>query len=408
MVLTTAAVVAVAEPAWADPLPLTLNVSVGPSGARGTLVGTVAATSAPFPVGTTPTVQFQYIGGNNTACSATARPVTQIAISGITTTAGALTVDPATVRRIGTNKIAFDLPTSAYPATDSNGDPSTVNYDGLVLLGDQSVAKWSVCVYDTDSTVASTLLAAGTYTLAQKPVITSIVPAASAAGGGQSITVNGTGLGSATTTTTASIDGVPLTNLQVAANGSSFTAVTGPHAAGTNLDLVVTAPGGKVSSLDPDNNGLPEDNDNSTADTPIPFSYSNGITISPNTSALGTTVDVDIVGAGFSQLSFDPNGDPYDANAHVFLVNGKYDAATNRGVAECGAVSVVNDTELICTLDLSLYALDPATSLPASPNGPIAEGAYILTIVANGGPGVGVGAAPTMVSSSATFTVASY
>jgi hypothetical protein len=161
-----------------------------------------------------------------------------------------------------------------------------------------------------------------------------------------------------------------------------------------------------VSSLDPDNNGLPEDGDGATEDAPIPFTYSNGITISPNTAASGSTVTLDVYGAGFSQLNFDPAGTPTSGNAHVFLVKDAYDAAGNRGVAEC-AVVVVSDTELICTLDLSADQLSPQDSTTV-PNTPIADGAYMLTVVADGDIGAGIGANPTIISSGAAFIVAPY
>ncbi|GIF13036.1 hypothetical protein Ate01nite_30680 [Actinoplanes teichomyceticus] len=309
--------------------------------------------------------------------------------------------DPADVRRITDTKITFEVPSSAYPATDSSGNASTVNPNGLVLGSGQTTARWSVCVYDSASTTAGTLLATASYTLVQRPTITAVTPAAGPAGGGTTITVTGTGFTAVTTPITAEIGGAELTNIRVAANGNSFTATTGPHGAGSGLELSVDTPGGRVGSLDPDN-------DSATNDAPITFTYSNGITIAPSTAAAGAVVTLDITGAGFADLLFDAaGGTPTSSRAHVFLVDGAYDPATNRGVAECTGVMVVADTELVCTLDLSTSRLDPATSQPV-PGAAIVDGAYIVTVVATGDPGAAGAAHPTIISSGSVFVVAPY
>jgi hypothetical protein len=378
---------------------MTLSSTTGPSGGGNTILGTVASANT-FPVGTTPTVQFQYIGTGSSTCSASPQDVTQIAANGTITTAGVQTVDPDAVRRAGTTKIAFQVPSTAYPALDSNGISSVVNQTGLILVSPQTSSRWSVCVYNGSSTSSSTLLASATYTLAVKPTITSILPAGSPSGGGQSITVNGTGFTATGPSITAAIGGAPLTGIRATVAGDSFTATTGPRAAGTGLSLTVTTAGGSVSSLDPDNDG------NATG-TPIPFTYSNGITIAPNTAAVGTVVNVDVGGAGFTQLTFASGDAPTSVNAHIFLVKDAYRPGSNRGVAECGDVAVIDDSELICTLDLSADQLSPADSSTVVGT-PIADGAYILTVVSNGEPGADDAANPTIVSSGATFTVGPY
>ncbi|GAB2617289.1 hypothetical protein Aab01nite_30520 [Paractinoplanes abujensis] len=394
--LTALMLAASTLPASAAALPMTLSSVTGPSGGGSTVLGSVTATSSvpiPFPAGTQPTVQFQYA-----ACSASAQPVTQIAGTGTTLTAGVLTVDPATVKRVTTTKVLFQVPSGPYPAQDADGNPSTVNPGGLVLVGAQTSARWNVCVYDSGSTTASTLLATSSYTVAVPPTITSIIPASSPAGGGQLITVNGTGFTAAGTT--VSIDGVALTDVRVAANGLSLSATTGPHAAASGLALTVSTPGGPVSSLNPDN-------DDTTADAPIPFAYSNGIVIAPNTAVSGSAVTLDVGGAGFSQLTFDQGGTPTSGQAHVFLVKDAYDPAANRGVAECVVLSVISDNELVCSLDLSADQLNPSDSSTVA-GVPVAEGAYIVTVVASGDPAAGSTAKPTIVSSGATFTVGPY
>lgn len=380
---------------------MTLSNSIGPSGGGNTIVGTAAGGLPTFPAGTSPVVQFQYAGTGSTTCTLQARTETQIASSGSATTAGVLTADPATVKRINTTKIAFRVPSGAHP-----GGNSSVNSTGLALLAGQISSKWFVCVYDTDSTTTSTLLASSAYTLAARPTITSILPTSSPAAGGQTITVNGTGF-SAITPVSGSIGGAALTNVRIATNGNSFTATTGPHAADSGLALTVNAPGGQVSSLDPDNNGQPQDNDGSTNDAPIPFAYTSGITISPNTAPAGALVNIDVAGPGFSHLTFVDNDTPTSNNAHIFLVRDAYVPNSNRGVAECGDAAVISDTELACTLDLSSDQLSPSDSAPLAGT-PIVEGAYILTVVADGSTSAGSDANPTIVCSGATFTVAPY
>jgi hypothetical protein len=398
----------VSAPASAAAQPMTLSVNYGPTGGGGLITGTVPAASALFPAYTVPTVQFQYIGAGTTPCGAMAKAVTQITGTGTTTTAGALTVNPTAVKRMSSTKILFQVPPSAYPALDDLGNPSSVNPNGLVLVGAQISAKWNVCVYDSDSTTSSTLLASSLYTLVLRPTITSIVPASSPAGGGQSITVNGTGFTQVPIPITGSIGGAALTNIKVATNGNSFTATTGPRAAGTGLAVSVKTPGGTVSSLDPDNNGLAQDGNPATNDAPIPFSYGNGIRITPNTAAVDELVTVDVYGAGFSLVSFDTFGSPTSTLAHVFLVNDGYVAASNRGVAECVVEVVVSDTELVCTLDLSAYQLSPADSSMVVPNVPIADGAYILTVVTDGATNAASNGNPSIISSGAAFVVAPY
>ncbi|GAA2895168.1 hypothetical protein Acy02nite_39610 [Actinoplanes cyaneus] len=366
----------------ATPLSLTLNTPVGLSGGGNKVVGSVVATTAnpvPFVVNSVPVVQFQY----NT-CSVRARSVAQIAAAGGYLSAGVLQVNPADVARITGTKITFKVPSASYPTTDANGVTSTINTTGLVLPAGLTTAKWNVCVYDSDAPTTSNLLASGTYTVVAKPTIAAVTPASSPAAGGKTITVTGTGFTAVTTGVTGTIGGSPLTNVKVAADGNSFTATTGAHAPGTGFEVLLNTPGGKVSSLDPDN-------DNSTSDTPITFDYSNGITVTPTTAPAATTVTLDITGAGFTPLVFDAGGSPTTSSAHVFLVDGAYDATSNREKAECTGAVVVTDTEIVCTLNLT----------------GVAEGAYIVTVVANGG--IGSGAAnPTIVSSGSVFVVAPY
>jgi hypothetical protein len=408
--LTSAAVTvltltSVSSPVSAAVPTMVLNSAIGPSGGGNTLVATVPGAAMTFLAGAVPTVQFQHAGTGSTPCSPSAQVVTQITASGTITTTGVQTVEPGTVKRITARKIAFEVPSSSYPAVGDDGVSTGVNPDGLALTGTQTFAKWNVCVYDSDSIDSGTLLATASYTVAVRPSITSIVPANSPSLGGRTITVNGTGFSSVDKPISGSIGGAPLTDIKVAANGESFTAVTAPRSAASGLALTLNTPGGRVSSLDPDNNGRPEDADPATADTPITFDYTRELTrIEPNTAPAGSTITLDVFGAGFSQLTFGPGGDPTSSDAHVFLVDDVYEPSSNRGVAECDVLLVVSDIELICSLDLSAEQLNPVDSMPML-NAAIAEGPYILTVVANGAPDAGADAKPTIVSSGAAFTV---
>ncbi|WP_127504272.1 IPT/TIG domain-containing protein [Actinoplanes solisilvae] len=389
LIAAAVSVLAATGPASAASL-MALSSPAGRSGGGNTLVGTVGlvpGVSGPFAAGTKPTVQFQFYGTGTSAsaCNAKAKAVAQIGVAGVSLTAGVLTVDPAQVTRITATKIAFRVPSSSYPALDGGGVASTINTSGLSLVGDQTVARWNVCVYDSDSIANSNLLASSSYTVAVKPTIASILPAGSSAGGGQSITVTGTGFSTITGTITGAVGGVPLSGVKVAADGKSFTAITGARVAAAGLALTVDGPGGTVSSLDPDNNPA-------TNDIPIPFTYNNSVTVTPNTAVTGSTVVVDVMGAGFSALDFDTSGTAGSSDAHVFLVKDAYDAAGNRGVAECIVDAVVRDTELLCTLTLA----------------GVPDGAYTLTVVENGDPGAGVAANPSLVTSGAVFVVAPY
>ncbi|AEV87587.1 hypothetical protein ACWT_6575 [Actinoplanes sp. SE50] len=388
-VITTGLVLGAATPASAAAVGLTLSSNYGPGGIIKTLIGTVPSTvtGVTFAAGVKPVVQFQY-----STCSIHASAITQItSTNGTATTAGVQTVDPAKVTRISGSKIAFQIPTGSYPAGNN------LNTSGVVLVNGQTAARWNICVYDTDSALTSTLLATAQYTLSLKPTIATILPATSPSAGGQTITVNGTGF-TGVAPITGSIGGVPLSNIRAATTGTSLTAVTGAHAAGPGMVVTINAPGGTVTSADPNGDG-------STGDA-IDFTYSNGITVSPHTASRGSVVTVDITGAGFSVPTFEPSiGTPGSGNAHIFLVNGAYDSSSNRGVAECTGVTVVSDNELVCTLDLSINALDPQNSNLTG--APVPDGAYIMTWVADGTQG-STGANPSIISSGSDFVVAPY
>jgi hypothetical protein len=172
--------------------------------------------------------------------------------------------------------------------------------------------------------------------------------------------------------------------------------------------MVVNTAGGPVSSADPDNNGLPQDTDDTTPDAPLYFSFTNGIQVAPTAAAAGSKVNLDIKGTGFDSLTFNRSGTPTDTNAHVFLVRDAYSAGSNRGVQECTNVRLVGSSELVCSLDLSADRLSPSDSSVVTGT-PVSEGTYTVTVVANGSPNAtDAQAAASIVSTGATFTVAPY
>ena len=92
------------------------------------------------------------------------------------------------------------------------------------------------------------------------------------------------------------------------------------------MTLTVTTAGGTVTST--------------AANTGVtPYTYVNGVNVSPTRSPQGQSVDVDVTGSGFSALTFDGtsagvssgNGTAAGTNstsAHVYLVAGAYNQAS--------------------------------------------------------------------------------
>jgi hypothetical protein len=146
----------------------------------------------------------------------------------------------------------------------------------------------------------------------------------------------------------ASIGGAPL-DMIVRTSATTFTAVTPPHVADANLTLSVVTSAGTFILKNA-------------------YTYTNGIVITPNTAPRDSTaVSVYVVGVGFTV----PNFSPTTSDAHIYLVDGAYDATNNAGaktngqVAECTNVLVISDTELICGMDLT-HSVTPAGTFAAA------------------------------------------
>jgi hypothetical protein len=390
---TTAAVLGTASPALAEAR-LTLSSTSGPGGGGNTVVAVAA--SPVFGVGVLPTVTFQTTGAAGTSTCATRLTAPEaIAVDAappFAQTAGTVVTPAADVVKLSATKIVVEVPSG-----DSNDG---INLNGLALGTDQTVGRYNLCVYNGATVGTSALIASGAYSIAAVPTVTAVSPANGPALGGTTIAVTGT---SFTSGMTASVGGVALTGIEVNAEGTQFTAVTPAHVASPAAQTItVNAIGGSATS-----GGL--------------FTFTNGIAVTPSTTRGtaddGTTQILDITGVGFSGVGFPDNPATAASGttdvAHVFLVRGRYDQSDNGGgvwanppVAECGEVLVLNDAELICTLDLT--ASIPSGSTDTAAGADIPDGAYTVTIVDTGVIGPTPPAYQTDVTSAATFTVAAY
>jgi hypothetical protein len=235
-------------------------------------------------------------------------------------------------RKVANNKAAFTMPIGATVAQGSSTD-------------------YEVCLYSSTSTSAGKLLGSATFTVANQPKITAVLPSSGPALGNSAITVTGSDFPTAANSIIATLGGVPLTSI-TPLNPNTFTAVTPAHAVGTVALTVTTALG--------------------TDTKPSAFKYENSIRISPNTAPSTTTAqDIDIQGTGFLNYAFDvlPN-----QGAHVYLVDGVYNGNTGTGntakvngpVADCGNVLVISDNELICSLNLTAALNAAGTAVVAN------------------------------------------
>jgi hypothetical protein len=238
-----------------------------------------------------------------------------------------------------------------------------------------SSTAYKVCVFD----LSANLLGSSTYTVYSAPIVTSaaasaLSPSSGPAFGGNTVTVVGTGF---TSKLTATIAGVALTNVKVTGT-TSFTAKVPAHAAAASLDLVATTEGGP-----------------SATNAKAKYTYLDALSISPQVGAIAGGTVLDILGVGFSALTFDTSNTNNAANrAYIYFVPGLYNNATNSGAktlgqtGTCGNVQVVSDTELTC--------VTPA----------ITQAAYSVTLVNDGS--VGGAGTPSAVSAASTFTYAPF
>lgn len=123
------------------------------------------------------------------------------------------------------------------------------------------------------------------------PVINSITPNAGSTAGGTSLTVFGQYFNNASAVT---IGGAAATNLAVSADGTSITALTGAHAAGTGLSVQVTTPYGTGTS-------------GSSSGAAALYTYGTPpptvVSVAPNTGGTAGGLSVTITGTNFENTT---------------------------------------------------------------------------------------------------------
>ncbi len=318
----------------------------------------VAAAGAAWNTGTG-SVQF------NDATACPAAPATANGTAVYNVVAADLTVVSAT-------RIVVNVPTLALGGTNPN----------------YTSKAYRVCVYDT----GNALLADASYTVYPKPQVTKVTPAAGPLTGGNTVTVVASNL---TAKSTATINGLPLTGVKVAKDLKSLTGVV-PATAAVPVMTSFTVLGSGLYNVVVSTEGGPSANNAALDD----YEYVNAVTVSPKLASPSATTPVTVTGKGFLTMLNPVNGVP-TAPAAVVIAKGQFDSttATTAGttasgtkVGDCGAVAVVSDTELVCTVPTGL-----------------AVGAYVITVTDNATGAIAIGAAhqyQSVVSSSAVITVA--
>jgi hypothetical protein len=346
------------------------------NGASGTTYTITLSTPTPLITASAPAVTF-----TTTACPTT-----------YATGSSAQPFASGTVTKISNSKLAV-----VVPATVTATVPTAFN----------------ACLY-ADNTSGALLAAAPTLTVAPGAGFTTVVISSNGqtvtggpAQGGSVLTFTGlSGLPTPTevangATLSASFGKSPLTDVTpISAN--SFSGTTTAHAAGADKLTVTTAAG--------------------SATTPATvYSFSYGITVTPNTAASGTP-KLDILGSGFlnanistpATASIAPTS---TAGLGVFLVtNAWYPATTTilkTGlISQCTNIVIISDTELLCDLLLT-NSIDPANStqaygLAATPAA-VPIGVYNIVVVNDvTDTSLTADVDYSRISSGSTFTVAPY
>jgi hypothetical protein len=310
---------------------ISLSSSVGSS--TGSAPGAITVSSTgDFLLGVTaPGIAFT----TATACP-TLYPATATYAAG--TTAGVIQASAGDIRVLGNRNLAVVVP--ALPL--SLGTPST----------------YQVCVYNGSDTSTSTLVAASTYNSTTVHTLVAVTPAAGSSLGGDQIVVTGTGFPTSAGSITATLGGSPVDVTPISA--TTFTAITPMHSPGTGLPLVVTTSAG-------------------TRTLSNAYSFLNAVKVTPNSAPNTRKGDVAVQGTGFAAANFGNNA----GDAHIYLVRGEYNSRAvvsggnklNGAVQECKSVLVIDDNNLVCTLDLT-RRLDPTgTAVPQVESRVIVSGA---------------------------------
>jgi IPT/TIG domain len=320
-----------------------------------TLAGTGFADAAGTPRVNTGSVVFA------TTCSTT---------PGLTVTAGGLTATLASV--VSATRLAVTTPSLAIVSTTA------------------ASAAFKVCVFD--KTTPFSLLGSAVYTVYKVPTVTKVAPAAGPSYGGNTVTVVGVNL---STKSTATVGGLPLTNIKVTGT-TSLTGTVPAHAATlAALDVVVSTEAGP-SVITATYLGTVND-----------YDYRNAISVSPSVGTSGTVIS--IKGSGFKALDLVTT----THTAVVYFVDGAYDptddGTTAKTVpqvardrsnalipalpapsvagdgAQCLDIQVLSDTELACTApDLvgKSYTITVVNDITVGANS--LNASYLQTVVSSG------------------------
>jgi hypothetical protein len=253
----------------------------------------------------------------SSACAGTYADLGTTGSVGGGTLTGAQSVGSTKIRKLTDSRLAVTVP-------------------ALFTNAPSSATTWNICVY-ASQTAGSALLASAQYTLTTVPAATAVSPKAGPALGGSKITVSGTALPTDATKISATLGGLPLTNI-VSLSATAFTAVTPQHAPANNVALVLTTDAGSFTL-----SGA--------------YSFTAALKVSPNTAPNTKAVDLVVNGVGFQSANW---GNTLLTGSHIVLTRGTYDPSANGSsnrynppIAECGNPLVLSDTEVICTLDLT-------------------------------------------------------
>lgn len=258
-------------------------------------------------------------------------------------------------------------------------------------LGTSSAPKaYNVCVYS-----GSALLASGKFTAYAAPTITAAnSPVSGSVAGGNTIVVTGTNF---TKTSVVNFGTVVSPKVTVASNGQSLTAVVPAQAAG-KVDVSVTTEGGT----------------NATPGTATwdDYTYTNAITVTPQTGPITGGTAITISGVGFNALKAGfAAGTP---TADVVFSIGQFDPTPNGSSNptvparyQCANPQVVSDTQLVCTTPNIQAAYANGATLTVQV---VSDTSYTWAKAQAAGAGYtpAVGTFQTVLSSGSTFTFSNF
>jgi hypothetical protein len=288
--------------------------------------------------------------------------------------------------------------------------PNTV----VVNSGDVTTA-WNVCTYASSTQGAAMLTTPVPFSVAPvldvsaaKFAVGSGAAETSGSGpaqGGQSITIsNVQGIPTATgAVLSASLGGSPINNIK-ALSATEFTGTTTARAAGA-VNLSVTTAAGTRST------------------TGTPYTYTYGITVTPNSAPNTSNPILDITGAGFGTLEFADvaASTPIPNKSYVLLTNNAWYTQTFTSLGSpyadvakpptsyCNTILPISDNEIICTLALTTSISAVATNAPTSLAGTaVPPGTYTITVVNDADDLDSADHDFSIVTSGSTFTVSGY